>query len=108
MSERSQVIDKIMKWAAREPKTYAVKVHSDSFQGAGIPDILMCYHGLFVAVEAKNPAGGRLSKLQKHQLELINKAGGLGIVCCGVDELIQKIKEMERCLKEFPKKDIEK
>lgn len=95
MSERSQVTDKIIKWAEKTPGIYAVKVHCDQMQGAGIPDILACVNGKFVAVEAKRPSGGRLSKLQEHELKKIVKAGGVGAVCRSLEEFMEIVRGVE-------------
>jgi hypothetical protein len=42
----------------------------------GIPDILMCVNGTFVAIELKKDAKSRPTKLQSHVLGLIKRAGG--------------------------------
>lgn len=89
MSERSQVTDRVMKYIEQTPGMWGVKVHGNAVQGAGIPDILACVHGRFVAVECKRPAGGRLSKLQSHELWKIRKAGGIAIQCRSLDEFIE-------------------
>lgn len=94
MSERSQVTDKIIRYAEKTPGVYAVKVHCDGVQGAGIPDIFACVNGKFVAVEAKRPSGGRLSKLQEHELKKIAKAGGVAVVARSVDEFMKIVEEM--------------
>ena len=43
----------------------------------GVPDILMCVNGRFVAIEVKGD-DDKLSKIQWVQLDRISKAGGLG------------------------------
>ena len=47
---------------------------------AGIPDFILCVNGIFVALELKRESKSKISRLQSHNLELINKSGGLGIV----------------------------
>ena len=46
------------------------------YSTAGIPDIICCYRGKFVAFEVKTEQG-RLSKLQEITLERIQQAGGV-------------------------------
>jgi len=46
---------------------------------AGVPDLLCCIDGLFVAIELKTNYG-RVSKLQAYTIEQINSSGGIGIV----------------------------
>lgn len=53
---------------------------------AGIPDILCCYKGQFIAFEVKTKKG-RVSKLQKVVIEKINKAGGVACVVRSVNEV---------------------
>jgi hypothetical protein len=49
------------------------------FGNAGVPDFLVCYVGVFIAIEAK--AGkGKTTALQDKNLKLIRDAGGLTIV----------------------------
>lgn len=45
------------------------------FTKAGIPDILCCYKGRFIAIEVKAP-NGKASELQLFNLKKIEEAGG--------------------------------
>ena len=45
----------------------------------GIPDILVCYKGRFIAVETKAD-NGRPSELQLHHIKKIKDAGGIAMV----------------------------
>ena len=58
---------------------YCFKVWGGGFQRAGIPDLLICVNGYFVAVEVKGDMG-KASELQVHNLVQIRKAGGIGIL----------------------------
>lgn len=58
---------------------------SDRFT-SGIPDILCCFMGHFIAIELKTPAG-RITPLQSHTLEKICDAGGISKVCRSVQEV---------------------
>lgn len=69
--------------------------HFSPFQAgmgrAGIPDIIACYNGLFVAFECK-ANGGKPTALQQREIDAIRKAKGLAFV---VDENnVQDIKEL--------------
>ncbi len=47
----------------------------------GVPDILACYKGKFIAVEVKTPSTlNNTSKLQDWNLKKINDAGGYAVV----------------------------
>ena len=45
---------------------------------AGVPDLLICYKGQFIALELKAP-NGRVSKLQEVNINKINNAGGVAM-----------------------------
>lgn len=51
------------------------KIWGGGFQKAGIPDILCCINGLFVAVEVKDTRG-RATTLQKINCNRIRDSGG--------------------------------
>jgi len=56
-----------------------VKFFANSFTKKGIPDILMCCNGYFVAVEVK-AQNGKPSELQKWNIKKINEACGIGVI----------------------------
>jgi Holliday junction resolvase len=65
---------------------------ANGYGRAGIPDIIGCYSGRFIAVECK--AGkGVVTELQKRELERIKNAGGLAYVIneSNVDQLKELI-----------------
>ena len=53
------------------------KEHGGPYGTSGIPDIICCYKGRFLGLEAKLP-GGKLTALQRRALDKINAAGGIG------------------------------
>ena len=63
---------------------YWVKTHGSAFGRAGTPDLLVCCRGRFVGIEDKAPSG-RVSKLQRRELDLIERAGGVSLVAYDVD-----------------------
>lgn len=58
---------------------YVIKIWGGGFQRAGIPDLIICYNGFFIAVELKTDIG-RLSPLQIAHLDLIQHSGGYTLV----------------------------
>lgn len=52
----------------------------------GVPDILLCVCGQFVAIELK-VGNNKLTDLQKHILYSIKKAGGIGEVAWSWEEV---------------------
>ncbi len=83
--KEKQIENKIKKWLEGNGYWW-MKVHGDMFQKSGVPDILACVNGKFVGIEVKRP-GGRLSELQKYNIERIQAAGGVAFVATSVDEV---------------------
>lgn len=58
---------------------WQVKFFANSFTRVGIPDILACVNGYFIAIEVK-AENGKPSELQLHQCKKIRKAGGFSFI----------------------------
>lgn len=56
----------------------------------GIPDLIICYKGEFVAVELK-VKGAKLKKEQMMELARIRKAGGRTFVARSLEEFVYKL-----------------
>lgn len=69
------------------------------FTKAGIPDLLICCNGHFLAVELK-ASNGRPSPLQLHTIEEIKKAGGTALVLYPKD--FDRFKELIFDLSKMP------
>lgn len=54
-----------------------IKIHGSPMQIGGLPDIIGCYRGRFIALEAKRDATGKPTKLQAYWLGKIKAAGGV-------------------------------
>lgn len=78
MAEEKLFEEKIKKYL-KHKGAWVVKIWGGGFQSAGIPDLLVCYKGLFIAIEVK-ATRGRPSDLQKYNIEKIQEAGGYGII----------------------------
>ncbi len=72
---------------------YVVKVSVASKKG--VPDVLACYKGKFIAVEVKTPKTmGNVSPLQVVNLRKINDAGGIATVAWShymVEDILDQI-----------------
>ena len=62
------------------------KEHGGPYGTSGVPDIICCYKGRFLGLEAKLPSG-RLTELQKRALGKINRAGGIARRVESVDDV---------------------
>jgi len=58
----------------------------------GVPDLLCCVNGKFVAVEIKG-SGGKVSSLQKAQMDRITKAGGVAVIVRTLGDFINLLGE---------------
>lgn len=72
---------------------WARKIECNARQGAGIPDILCCYRGRFLAFEVKRP-GERMTPLQADTVAAIHTAGGKAAMVTSVEEAMNAIKGM--------------
>lgn len=83
----SAITAEIQRYLSRVDGWFGFKVQGGGSQMRGIPDIVGCYCGLFVAFEVKRPIVGRLSELQKHRIDQIIAAGGRACVVYGVEDV---------------------
>ena len=88
------LIQKIRNYLKTVPKCFFWKEHGGQYGTAGIPDIIVCYRGRFVALEAK-VGKNKPTKLQAATIEAIRKAGGIAAVVYSVDEVRTILSEME-------------
>lgn len=73
--------NKCLGWLKSQPDVWYFKVCGSATQKRGVPDIIICKNGKFVAVELKTPKGtGRESEAQKITINQINSAGGNAFV----------------------------
>lgn len=70
--------NKIKKYL-KEHNIWFVKTWGGGYQRSGLPDIIACVKGHFVAIEVKAEKG-KLSKLQEHELFTIRESGGYTMV----------------------------
>ena len=94
MAEEKRLENKIKKFLEDEGAWF-VKYFGCAFTKSGVPDLLCCVKGKFVAIEVK-AENGRLSELQKYNLEEIRKAGGIALAVKPSDfeNLKQAIREL--------------
>ena len=92
MLERD-IVNKIMGYIKTVPGCFAWKQHGGQFGTAGLPDIIACINGRFVAFEVKRP-GGRLTKLQETMLQRIKNAKGEAFKVTSIDEVKEILKNL--------------
>jgi len=84
--KESQLILNIRKYLATIPGCFYWKEHGCQYGTAGIPDIIVCHKGKFIALEAK-VGRNQPTRLQAATNELIRRAGGVAAVVRSVDEV---------------------
>ena len=82
---------------------WSVKFHGSAKTRAGVPDRLICYCGVFIAVEVKKP-GGKPTRIQEFEISRIRDAGGIAIVATDTDTVEQVLNYVDY-LEAFPRKE---
>ena len=85
MKEKT-ITNQILKYLKSEPECFAFKEHGGIYGVSGIPDVICCYKGKFVAFEVKT-LQGKLSKLQEIIIKRINNAGGMAFKVTSLQEV---------------------
>jgi hypothetical protein len=83
-----EIIAAIKEYLKTVENCFYWKEHGGQFGTAGIPDIIVCYRGRFIAFEVKT-ATGKLTVLQAVTIKRILKAGGIALVVRSVEEVRQ-------------------
>jgi len=79
MAEEKNFENRVKKFL-KEQGAWLVKYWGGAaYTKAGVPDLLTCINGFFVAIEIK-ASKGKASELQKHTLKEIDEAGGLAVL----------------------------
>jgi len=93
MKERD-IVAEILRLLKQTPACFCWKEHGGMYGMAGIPDIIACINGRFVAFEVKVP-GGKLTKLQEIAIQKIRNAKGQAFKVTSVAEAAAILKQME-------------
>lgn len=92
MKEKT-ITNQILKYLKSEPECFAFKEHGGLYGVSGLPDIICCYKGKFMAFEVKTPQG-KLSKLQEIAIKRINESGGMAFKVTSLQEVKDTLKEV--------------
>lgn len=96
MAERD-IVAAILRLLKKTPNCFCWKEHGGRYGTAGIPDIIACINGRFVAFEVKT-ATGKLTKLQEITIQKIRAANGRAYKVTSTAEVATILKEMEGCV----------
>lgn len=92
--KEATLIQNIRKYLASVPCCFFWKEHGGQYGTAGIPDIIVCYKGRFIGLEAKVDKN-KPTKLQTATIEKIRQAGGTAAVVYSVDDVRAVMAEKE-------------
>lgn len=93
MAEKEIVIA-ILKYLKTVPECFSWKEHGGMYGTAGIPDIVCCLGGRFVAFEVKT-SSGKLTKLQEITIRRIKDAKGEAYKVTSLEEVKQILERLE-------------
>lgn len=94
-TQRESKISREIITQIRKAGGFAFKVHGGPMMMVGLPDIIACVDGRFVAFETKTPEKRKnVSAAQQRIHELIRRAGGVAVVVCGAGEALGIIAEL--------------
>lgn len=74
---------------------YIAPIANGAYAKIGDPDLVVCYKGLFIAIEGKTYEG-RQSDWQRLRMEQVEKAGGIYAIVRSVDSARQLLEEIDR------------
>jgi hypothetical protein len=92
--KESSITATIMRYLKTMPEAFCWKEHGGMYGTAGLPDIICCIRGRFVAFEVKTPEG-KLSKLQDITIAKIRKAKGQAYQVTSVKEVRLILESLE-------------
>ena len=92
MKER-EIVKVIMAYLKTVPGCFCWKEHGGMYGTAGIPDIICCCRGRFMAFEVKTEKG-KPTTLQLATIRKIQRAGGTAAIVRSVDDVKHIIEEV--------------
>lgn len=93
--KEKDLVKKISDYLKTENDLFFWKEHGGQFGTAGIPDIIVCYKGRFLAFECK-VGKNKPTVLQEVTIRQILRAGGYAMVVRSVDEVKEVIQAFKK------------
>lgn len=78
---------------------YVIKQHGSMISEPGVPDLLCCFKGIFVALECKE-TGNTPTKQQGIHCRLIKKAGGITAIVYTKENVISILNQIDDMYKQ--------
>ena len=93
MAERD-IVAAILRLLKKTPNCFCWKEHGGMYGTAGIPDIIACINGRFVAFEVKTETG-KVTKLQEITIQRIKEAKGKAFTVRSAAQVAAILRELE-------------
>lgn len=91
----TELVKQIKEYLKTVKDCFYWKEHGGQFGTAGIPDIIVCYRGRFIAFECK-AGNNNPTVLQAITIKQIIKAGGYALVVRSLEEVKQIIEAFKK------------
>ena len=92
----AKLVARIRAYLNKLPESYCFKIKGDPRQTKGISDLMWCYKGKFITLEAKDPHNPKgPTKYQKLFMSRIEEAGGEAYVVRSVREVKKIVHDQE-------------
>jgi len=88
------ITNKILKYLKSLDNCFCFKEHGGKYGTTGIPDIICCFNGRFLAFEVKTEKG-KLSKLQEVTIQKINDSKGKAFKVTSLEEVKTILEKLE-------------
>ncbi len=89
----SAITTAIMRYLRTIPECFCWKQFGGQFGTAGLPDVICCLNGRFVAFEVKQP-GGKLTKLQESTIDKIIATNGKAYKVTSLQEVKEIVENL--------------
>lgn len=96
MSQPESKLSRQIQAALRKRGAFCFKVHGSEYMMSGLPDIIVCYEGVFIGLETKTPEGKEPTRRQLYvhgniraaygHVHVVRSVDGALAVLDGVDE----------------------
>lgn len=93
--KESTIVKQVVDALNATRKVWAFKVHGGPMQTAGVPDVIACAEGRFIALEVKRPSTrSHVSELQRATLNDISWAEGVAAVVTSPSEALDVVDQV--------------
>lgn len=93
--KESDIVRAILKYLKTVPECFCWKEHGGMYGTAGIPDIICCCRGKFVAFEVKTETG-KTTALQESVINKIQICGGKAAVVRSAEDVKAVLEEVKQ------------